>query len=739
MRRGDIQTNDKAGGFIEAEGVDILQISIPFIEYWAANSAAVQRGRELHTAFSLLCRSSDSTLVWADYPGSGGKVYLVGVDLRNPDTPRFRCSCPSRQNPCKHTLGLLWALMLDGERFSEAEVPRELFAPAKKPVRTTGTSDVKLYSLQSEGLSLPREILSELFRHGLGGASRPILTEWKTLAREMYDYALPGLGQQFLELLNCAWGGLSEGLFPKFCALHRVVCQAQEYIRLRIENPGTPLHSELETFMGRKWRLGELVSLGYTKQRVSLFQLHFHIGDNPEAKQFNDQGIWADTSDGEIYITQNLRPYAASRHLQPGDSCSSLLETEQLCIYPGSSRVRWSACLLHDAPENIGEILCEKALPGLNEAISRAVQVLLKTPGNLPTYLVRFSAIGESGGWVYLQDAQGGSFPLCKSGEPVAEIISGIYHQGCEACVLRFRLGNQAGGLVAEPLCLISHIGVYATVCPGIGLLHTDKMPERPSTELDALKKLTRRAYMRSDDPEGLLKSGYDALECLLMNTTPHAFPGDFAKLAFQIPPDKADITYSRRQNIIDMLTGAKRPDGLCHAIEDKTALAPELLPFWLDALEKKTLSRVAVEALAQIGSRVMPAACARHNGDDSSDQRTLLCVLLLCCREQDFEHWLCEAEKILVQWDIKVLNAVVSALQRRLQLYPGGKSKSGKALYCFFTKLLPMLISRPGSHILLVQACLDAIGSFGTAESEVFLEEMLRFAEHKAMKEMCL
>ena len=44
-------------------------------------------------------------LVWGQCQGSGKTPYQVSVDLVG---PAYRCACPSRKFPCKHSLALMW-------------------------------------------------------------------------------------------------------------------------------------------------------------------------------------------------------------------------------------------------------------------------------------------------------------------------------------------------------------------------------------------------------------------------------------------------------------------------------------------------------------------------------------------------------------------------------------------------------------------------------------------------------
>lgn len=48
--------------------------------------------------------SDEGEVAWGEITGSGGGVYHTRVEI---DEPAFRCTCPSRKLPCKHSLALL--------------------------------------------------------------------------------------------------------------------------------------------------------------------------------------------------------------------------------------------------------------------------------------------------------------------------------------------------------------------------------------------------------------------------------------------------------------------------------------------------------------------------------------------------------------------------------------------------------------------------------------------------------
>lgn len=87
-----------------------MKLDLQFILSKAPNRAAADNGKKLSSSgsFSSLKKTEDGTLYWAECEGSGRNPYRVSIDWSNPDEPVCRCTCPSRQFPCKHALGLMF-------------------------------------------------------------------------------------------------------------------------------------------------------------------------------------------------------------------------------------------------------------------------------------------------------------------------------------------------------------------------------------------------------------------------------------------------------------------------------------------------------------------------------------------------------------------------------------------------------------------------------------------------------
>ena len=104
-----------------------MQIDEAFADSQAPNAAAIKNARGVVIKKKLvgLFRSVDGTLIFGDCKGSGAENYRPSADFSDPAKPVYRCTCPSHQFPCKHSLALLYAYA-QGAKFVEKEVPADI-------------------------------------------------------------------------------------------------------------------------------------------------------------------------------------------------------------------------------------------------------------------------------------------------------------------------------------------------------------------------------------------------------------------------------------------------------------------------------------------------------------------------------------------------------------------------------------------------------------------------------------
>ena len=103
----------------------------------APNASAISNAKKLcdKGAFLKLWRSVDDTLYMGECKGSGKSNYTVSVDFIDEENPVTRCTCPSRQFPCKHGLALLFEIA-DEKTFEECEIPEDILSKREKKEKT---------------------------------------------------------------------------------------------------------------------------------------------------------------------------------------------------------------------------------------------------------------------------------------------------------------------------------------------------------------------------------------------------------------------------------------------------------------------------------------------------------------------------------------------------------------------------------------------------------------------------
>ena len=86
----------------------------------APDAPTAKRGQGLASMGKWLTLQSDGNAIWGECKGSGKKPYFVQMDLKN---PAFKCSCPARKFPCKHSIAIALLFVRGGEGFALEEPP----------------------------------------------------------------------------------------------------------------------------------------------------------------------------------------------------------------------------------------------------------------------------------------------------------------------------------------------------------------------------------------------------------------------------------------------------------------------------------------------------------------------------------------------------------------------------------------------------------------------------------------
>lgn len=170
--------------------------SVTQVESLAPDPASVKAARSLSGAGSWSSAGRLDDILWGVC-----RTYQVCVDLAG---PAFKCSCPSRKIPCKHTLGLLM-------RWAESDVPgapapafaaewqAARAAKAEAPPRAAATPDPVAAARRAEqraervagGMTELRRWLDDQVQQGLAGAQRGGHQPFETMAARLIDAQAP--------------------------------------------------------------------------------------------------------------------------------------------------------------------------------------------------------------------------------------------------------------------------------------------------------------------------------------------------------------------------------------------------------------------------------------------------------------------------------------------------------------------------------------------------------------------
>lgn len=479
----------------------MITIDEGYVDAAAPNSDAAKNGRALvlKGKFGKLHVSEDTTLLFGECQGSGKLPYQCSSDFARPETPTHRCSCPSRQFPCKHCLGLMYAYVLK-KPFTVADVPDELAAKreklaerkekkaadADKPKVVNKAALAKKIQAQLDGIDLLEKLLKDLVRLGIGNMNAKTARQVEEQAKQLGNAYLPG-GQvalhNYTKLFSSDDGSYDDSrpasqremvyseALDQLGRLHTIVKQGRAYLQRRSEDPELKPETEssIAAWLGHAWQLSELKEAGLVENDVELVQLAFNSHDDVARKEYVDTGVWMTLNNGKIRITQNFRPYKAAKFIKSDDSFFQVGQVKELCVYPGdvNPRIRWEGLLSRPLEAKDLQTIRGHGRADF-AAVIKDVKTHLKGPlsDKQPIYALNYQRIGQVDGALVVQDARGERLVMTDTGmaeEPAScHLLSLLPTEVFEkqTLIVRFRHDLDTRKLKVKPLSIVTPSGI---------------------------------------------------------------------------------------------------------------------------------------------------------------------------------------------------------------------------------------------------------------------------------------
>ncbi len=182
------------------------------IESISPNPAAYSAGKGLSSKHKWVSFKKNDRAIWGEIKGSGKNPYQVQIDL---SAVAYKCSCPSRQFPCKHSIALLllyansendfekvteepeWVKNWLDKRQAKAEKPEKAVERTEeeqqKLDKAKEKTQVDRFDSVCEGVKELELWLKDIVRMGILELPAKPASEFEKTAKRMVDAKAPGL------------------------------------------------------------------------------------------------------------------------------------------------------------------------------------------------------------------------------------------------------------------------------------------------------------------------------------------------------------------------------------------------------------------------------------------------------------------------------------------------------------------------------------------------------------------
>jgi len=352
----------------------------------APDASSAKAGRGLAGPRKWITLGTDDQAIWGECQGSGSKPYQVQIDLATGDLA-YRCSCPSRKLPCKHTLGLLLLRASEAAEFTattppdwvsdwlakRAQTAQKRAAKHDQPQMVDTEAQAKRTAKReakiSAGLQELEQWLHDLIRQGLADLPGRPMSFWFTPAGRMVDAQAPGVARMLRDMAGIpnSGTGWQSRLLERFGRLHLLI----EGFK-RLDTLPAATQADIRTALGLTIREDDL------RNEPGIRDHWLVLGQQVEKEEnltVQRTWLWGQTSHRPALL---LSFAAFNQTLDHSLLPNSRLEAE-LVFYPGAVPLRAAVKARYTPPEPLNPTTLP-ALPTISAATGAYAAALAANP-----------------------------------------------------------------------------------------------------------------------------------------------------------------------------------------------------------------------------------------------------------------------------------------------------------------------------------------------------------------------
>jgi hypothetical protein len=388
----------------------------------APDTSSLQAGRGLAQPAKWSAMGASDRAWWGECQGSGKEPYRTCVE---PAAPAYKCSCPSRKFPCKHSLGLM-LLIAGGKADFPANAPppwveewlasrekRDQKKQERQEKKTEAEADPEAKEKRerqrkermSGGLRDLNQWLADILRGGLSELERKAPEFWEQATSRLVDAQAPGLA---------AWiEGMRRQVAARESGWPERVLQLMGRIKLAIEgfarfdNLPEATQADLRAILG--WPLDKGDFLGRSPEVADTWEvLASTIADKETLREQRIYLSGRETRRQALILNFAYGNQPLDAGFTPGTAFRGAV-----VFYPGGYPLR--ALLKERSAETSGMVL-PPGFPDFHSALAAYGEAVAGNPFHIRFPMtvanLRPHRMGER---LYLRDAAGCDLPVAKA------------------------------------------------------------------------------------------------------------------------------------------------------------------------------------------------------------------------------------------------------------------------------------------------------------------------------------